>query len=61
MEKQIHNLEELNPENKMIYQIDLINANTKLKGVRAQLSGDKEIAFTDIKSQEISLIDNSNK
>jgi hypothetical protein len=43
-------LEELNPENKMIYQIDLINANTKLKGVRAQLSNDKDTAFVDLKS-----------
>jgi len=56
-EKQIANLEELNPSNKSIYQIDLINASINLKGVRAQLSNDRDTAFADIKSQEINLTD----
>jgi len=54
-------LEELNPENKAIYQIDLINAGMNLKGVRAQLSSDRDTAFSDIKTQELNLTDTYQK
>lgn len=49
IDKRITDLEGMNPNNKMIQQIDLIKENTQLKGVRARLSTDIEEALTDAK------------
>lgn len=49
-EKQISTLESDNSSHPLVAAVDSIPAEIELQGTRAQLSADKETAFTDIKS-----------
>lgn len=56
-DKQISNLESMNPQHAITACVDKLPSDVQLQGVRAKVANDKEQAFADAKSQNIDVDD----